>query len=417
MKKLSELTRAEKDEILMGKDAHGIIHLRPEPQEPEPPEHKLQVNCASSLNPEPVTWLWKDWLPEGMLTILAGQQAQGKTTICMAVAAMISSGGRYPDGEKAKQGNVLIWSGEDIPEVGLLPKLIAMGANRDHVYFVGDIVKNGEKHTFQPAKHMNMLLKAIEDIGNVKLLIIDPIVSAVGGDDHKNNDVRRALQPIIDAAAISGMAVIGITHYRKGSQDSAAIERVMGSLAYTAAARSVWCVGKQENESGGMDSILVRAKASYSQNGGAFKYSIASKYLEKEKIYTTEILWSDYIEGNPDDLLAVPTDNDRDNKSELDEAKEFIIENLTDITPSNDFMSDAKQLGLSKRTMERARKDLGVKPKKSDGKWYLIPSEKIKQMQDRQQDDQGGQDCQDRQTISLGNVELKKEQNHGKSNY
>lgn len=268
--KLSELTREQKDEILMGKDAHGIIHLRPETKEPQ--EHKLQVNQASSLNPEPVTWLWKDWLPEGMLTILAGQQAQGKTTICMAIAAMISSGGRYPDGEKAKQGNVLIWSGEDIPEVGLLPKLIAMGVNRDHVYFVGDIVKGGEKHTFQPAKHMDMLLEAIEGIGNVKLLIIDPIVSAVGGEDHKNNDVRRALQPIIDAAAISGMAVIGITHYRKGSQDSAAIERVMGSLAYTAAARSVWCVGKQENDNGGIDNILVRAKSSYSKNGGAFKY-------------------------------------------------------------------------------------------------------------------------------------------------
>lgn len=336
-------------------------------------EHQLQVTCASSLNVKPVTWLWDGWLPEGMLTILAGQQAQGKTTICMSIAAMISSGGRYPDGEKAKQGNVLIWSGEDIPEVGLLPKLAAMGANLDHVYFVGDIIKDGEKHTFQPDKHMDMLLEAIENIGNVKLLIIDPIVSAVGGDDHKNNDVRRALQPIIDTAAISGMSVIGITHYRKGSQDSAAIERVIGSLAYTAAARSVWCVGKLENENG-IDNILVRTKASYSQNGGAFKYSIESKHLEKEDIHTTGILWGGYIEGSPDDLLAAPTNKDEENVSAVDEAKEFIIEYLTDVTPSVEFMKDAKQAGISERTMKRARKALKVKAKKYEGKWYLYPS-------------------------------------------
>ena len=165
-----------------------------------------------------------------------------------------------------------------------------MGANLNNVFFVGDIIKGEDKLTFQPAKHMDMLLSAIHKIGNVRLLIIDPIVSAVGGDDHKNNDVRRSLQPIIDTAAKSGMAVIGITHYRKGSQDNAAIERVMGSLAYTASARSVWCVGKQANKSGGTDNILVRAKASYSKDGGGFKYSIESKHLKKEDIYTTEIL-------------------------------------------------------------------------------------------------------------------------------
>lgn len=393
------LTREQKDEILMGKSAYGLQILKPEePQESVP---NVQVNQASSLKPQPVKWLWDGWLPEGMLTIMAGQQAQGKTTICMGLAATVSSGGKFPDGQKSKAGNVLIWSGEDIPDVGLLPKLIAMGANCDNVYFVGDVLKDGEKHTFQPAKHMDMLLRTIERIGNVKLLIVDPIVSAVGGDDHKNNDVRKALQPIIDAAAISGMSVIGITHYRKGSQDSAAIERVMGSLAYTAAARSVLCVGKQENDNGGIDNILVRAKSSYAKNGDAFKYSIESKYLKQHDIYTTEILWSDYIEGEADNLLSVPSEYEKDNKSELDDAIEFIIENLTEITPSNDFMNDAKQLGISKRTMERARKELGVKPKKSDGKWYLCPSEKIRQMQDRQQGDQERQGCQ---RVKLGDV-------------
>jgi hypothetical protein len=350
------------------------------PQSEPQSDEGLQVDKASMLRPQPVTWLWKEWLPEGMLTIVAGQQAQGKTTICMGIAATVSSGGRFPDGAKPRQGNVLIWSGEDIPEIGLIPKLMAMGADLDNVYFVGDMYSKGEKITFQPAKHMDALLRSIEKIGNVKLLIIDPIVSAVGGDDHKNNDVRRALQPIIDAAAISGMAVIGITHYRKGSAENAAIERVMGSLAYTAAARSVWCVGRQENSEGKSENILVRAKSSYSINGGGFKYTIQGKHLKKESLHTTEILWGEYIEGNPDDLLIEPSENDKENISALDKAKEFIVEYLTDITPSDEFMKDAMQAGISKRTMIRARDELGVEAKKSDGKWYLRPGEKIRRM-------------------------------------
>ena len=79
-----------------------------------------------------------------------------------------------------------------------------------------------------------------------------------------------------------------------------------------------------------------------------------------------------------------------------------MIENLSDISPSRDFFQDAKQAGIAEKTLRRAIKDFGVKSKKSDGKWYLMPSEKIKQMRhvlcgenyDEKQDDQDDQDGQ-----------------------
>jgi putative DNA primase/helicase len=61
----------------------------------------------------------------------------------------------------------------------------------------------------------------------VSLLIIDPIVSAVSGDMHRANDVRRSLQPVADLAAELGCAVIGITHFAKNTSGNDTTERVI----------------------------------------------------------------------------------------------------------------------------------------------------------------------------------------------
>jgi hypothetical protein len=45
--------------------------------------------------------------------LIAGQPGAGKTTIALKAAATVSSGGQWPDGTLAEQGNVVIWSGEE----------------------------------------------------------------------------------------------------------------------------------------------------------------------------------------------------------------------------------------------------------------------------------------------------------------
>ena len=54
--------------------------------------------CGGSLTPTPIAWVWEYWLAQGKLHILAGAPGQGKTTIALAFAATITSGGRWPDG-------------------------------------------------------------------------------------------------------------------------------------------------------------------------------------------------------------------------------------------------------------------------------------------------------------------------------
>lgn len=157
---------------------------------------RVHLVNARDLTPEAVRWLWQGWLALGKVHVLAGAPGTGKTTLAMAIAAIFTTAGRWPDGTRcAEAGSVLVWSGEDDPADTLLPRLLAAGAARERCFFVGGTRDaDGNVRPFDPATDLDDLGAAIEAIGDVRLLVIDPIVSAVTGDSHKNTEVRRALQ-------------------------------------------------------------------------------------------------------------------------------------------------------------------------------------------------------------------------------
>jgi len=63
---------------------------------------------GDTITPEPIRWLWPDWLARGKMHILAGAAGTGKTTLALQIAATITTGGRWPDGTQAVAGDVLI---------------------------------------------------------------------------------------------------------------------------------------------------------------------------------------------------------------------------------------------------------------------------------------------------------------------
>lgn len=168
-----------------------------------------------------------------------------------------------------------MWSGEDDPADTLLPRLLAMGAEPARVYFVTGARIGNELQSFDPARDMAQLLVEAERIGNVRLLIVDPVVSAVAGDSHKNTEVRRALQPLVDLGASLGATVLGISHFSKGSAGRDPTERVVGSMAFGAVARVVLCAAKvKRREDKGDRRILVRSKSNIGpdEGGGRVRY-------------------------------------------------------------------------------------------------------------------------------------------------
>ncbi|MGH8433304.1 MAG: AAA family ATPase [Pseudomonas sp.] len=257
---------------------------------------------ATHITPLAIRWAWPGWLALGKLTILAGAGGTGKTTLTIGLAAVLTIGGRWPDGERCREcRSVIVWSSEDDPADTIVPRFIAAGANLRKVYILqGRINGLGDIQPFDPAKDIDLLAAELERIGDVGLIMIDPIVSAVAGDMHRANDVRRALQGLVDLAEQYGCSVLGITHFSKGSAGNNPAERVLGSQAFGALARTVLVAAKQEDSD---LRVLARAKSNIAMDDGGCSYSI-EECTVVDGITTTRVLWGDKIEGSAREILA-----------------------------------------------------------------------------------------------------------------
>jgi hypothetical protein len=87
-----------------------------------------------SIVPREMRYLWKPFFPLGSMTIVQGDPGCGKTHFAAWLAAMVTKGGRAPDGSDIEQGSVIFQSTEDGVAEGLVPRLVAAGANMDKVF-------------------------------------------------------------------------------------------------------------------------------------------------------------------------------------------------------------------------------------------------------------------------------------------
>ena len=344
-----------------------------QPSPPATPAESVMLRSAATIAPRAIDWLWPGWLSVGKLHLLAGAPGTAKTTIAMTWAAAISSGGIFPDGSRAPQGNVLIWSSEDDPRDTLIPRLIAAGADLNHVYIVESVnhARTG-KRTFDPAKDFPLLKAAVNQIGAVVFMVIDSVADAVAGDAGKNNQVRRALSPVKDFAEEIGIAVLGITHFNKGTSGRA-ISRIIDSVAFVGLPRIVMVAFKKKNNG----SLIMRAKSNIGPDNGGYEfYTFVEPLIGYDGIIANRVGWKGYIEGSADEHLQEAESAFVEPESERERAEQFLLEELDDgMRKESAVISEkAKSLGISSNALFRAREALGIKSRKIGKVWYLYPN-------------------------------------------
>lgn len=352
----------------------------PPPEPPPPPNNAPRVilRRGCDVQPVPIDWLWSGWLAAGKLHLIGGAPGTGKTTVAVALAATVSSGGRWPDGSRARAGSVVIWSGEDDNADTLNPRLRAAGADLQRVHTVGGVIDQGESYPFDPSRDMAALRDAISTLPDVRLIVIDPVVSAISGDSHKNAEVRRGLQPLVDLAGELRCALLGVTHFSKGTSGRDPVERITGSLAFGALARMVWVAAKQDTDDDRhARRVLLRAKSNNGPDGGGFAYDLRQEPLpDFPGIEASRVIWGEAIDGTAREVLADAEAQGEDAEERRDAAS-WLRELLSGgELPVNEVKRQADDAGHAWRTVQRAMRTAGVESKRSGfgerAKWRLI---------------------------------------------
>jgi AAA domain len=238
------------------------------------PQSGLILVSLDQVEPLPVEWLWDKRIPLGMLSILGGDPALGKSTIAQYIAAAVSVGGLLPDEARAPQGEVLWLTSEDDIARVVVPKLRAAGADMSKILVVNGVRNaSGSEVPFSLDIDLPKLEKALTKHPKVRLIVIDPLLSYLGKADYVNHqETRRVLTPLKEMCERFGVTVLGIAHLNK-SLGSNVIHRLTGSAAFGAAARSIWLVCPHPEKAGVQ--VLVCAKLSVGPVPTGLEYTIA----------------------------------------------------------------------------------------------------------------------------------------------
>ena len=381
---------------------------------PSAPQRSVLLSCAADITPEAITWLWPGWLPAGKLTIVAGSPGTGKTTLALTLAATVSRGGLWPDGTRHKTpGTVLMWSSEDDPADTLVPRLIAAGADLTRIQFIRSVSnEDGEIEPFDPSRDIPILSERLAQIGGARLMIIDPLVSAVSGDAHRVNDVRRDLQALVDMAAAYRCAVLGVSHFAKGGKGTTPAERVIGSQAFVALARMVLVTAKDEAAE---RRILARAKSNIAPDEGGVSYTLEQVTIDG--IEASRVVWGAAIEGSAREILGDVEETDDEEKTERDDAADFLRALLSNgPMSSKEIKADAIGAGYAWRTIERAKRALNIDAKKEGlggWKWYPPAEDRQGKNEDRHSPGRGGLQDRWRSSATTGVSERQNTANFG----
>jgi len=319
---------------------------------------------------EKIEWLWPGWLAKGKLHVLAGQKAAGKSTITFDLMARLTSGTQWPDGKPAPIGSALIWSGEDGISDTILPRFVAAGGDLGRIFPIDDIVVDGAARPFDPGTDMAALIDAAAAIDDLRMAVIDPVVMAlpVASDSHKNTETRRGLQPLVEFAEHRGVALLGVTHFSKGTADREPVERVTGSLAFGALPRIVLGAAADDD---GNKRRLVRIASNIGPSGGGIEYSLFQAPLVGYDDFSAQrIDWGSRLTGPARELL------DTTKQSAQAAAEEFLATFLADgPRPQREVKDAAEAHCHAWRTVQRAQQKRGIASRKEGKAWvWELPS-------------------------------------------
>lgn len=316
---------------------------------------QLKLISMDQVPIEEVQWLWYPYIPYGKLTIIHGDPGEGKTTLILRLAALLSQGESLPCDDRPQEPVKIIYqTAEDGLGDTIKPRLLAGDADCAQI----KVIDETEASLTLLDERVE---QAISETG-ARVMILDPVQAYVGTgvDMNRANEVRTVLAQLSRIAEKYKCAMILVGHLNK-AQGTKSQYRGLGSIDFQAAARSVLIVGRVKEKP--EVRVMAHEKSSLAPEGEPVAFELSAD---------NGFRWLGHYDISIDDLLSGVS---REKKSDL--AEKLIRDCLSDGRyPQQALMDKAKRMDISKRIIDEVKKRLNVRSVKDGNQWFWqLPDE------------------------------------------
>ena len=302
----------------------------------------------ASVTERSVEWLWYPYIPYGKITLVEGDPGEGKSTFILNIASLLTKGEDMPDGYKINRPETVIYqcSEDDIADT-IKPRLKAFGADCNRIAYILD-----EKNSlnFEDSRIEETLAAT-----KAKLFILDPLQSYLVQDSDmlSAGRMRMTLGKLSVIAAKYKCAFVLVGHMNKRSNNKN-LYRGLGSIDIAAIARSVLMVTRDSNNP--LIRYMIPIKSSLSAEGSPISFSLEDGFH-----------WIGPCEAVIDEEYGCVRCSETKRNNASDELISLLSSGpVTSTKIINHFL----KLGISKRTLDAAKKELGIISYKIKDTWY-----------------------------------------------
>jgi len=296
-----------------------------------------------------VEYLWKPFLPIGTVSFLSGEGGLGKSFFTLAVAAAVTRGALLPGELKAPPpADVIIQNAENPLPTVVKPRLEMLGADCTKIHVISE---NDKRLTLTDER-----LEAAIQHHHAAFVILDPIQAFLGNlSMNRAESVRPALTHLERVAERNHCAILIVGHLSKAR--ASAQHRALGSVDIINAIPSALFLGKVE----GYDKdirVVAHGKSNFSELAQSQMFR-----LSKEKGFE----WLGGCNATADEVTAhIRSSRSTRTEEAVDFIQDLVVENAMLATEIEEL---AAEIGISERTLKRAKKLAGVKSERVNGHW------------------------------------------------
>jgi hypothetical protein len=321
---------------------------------------------AHEVVPASVEWLWYGILARGKISLLEGDPDLGKSTLTIEIAARLSRGQALPGAEPLPPVGTLFLSAEDGVADTIVPRLIAAGADLERIKILDGVrVREGEEGVATIPSDLDAIENALT-AQRCALVIVDPLSVFLddGINENHNQQVRKAMTPAMHMLERANAAGWMLRHWTK-AQSVNAIYRGAGSIGLGGAARVVMMVAKDPEQPG--VHVLARSKGNLTPPIPSRNFRLIGS---PDNPQVATVTWAGLSDWQADDLQGQES---MEESGKLADAKIWLADYLRGgvIVQANLVQRDGRKDGHQERTLDRAKKVLGVRSIKNvvDNHW------------------------------------------------